>query len=608
MRVQNRMFFHGVVISKRLNDLPEAFSQLAIENAVNNPDEPMDNLQDVDLGRNDLLHDDINIDILQDVAHPSRERHSSDHSIYLGGDDFSHGDMNIDIPQDAAHPSRKRHSSDPSREDETQQLMPSIFLAVPCSRRTFRNKALVSPITEVIHDEEEAYSSSTHDDFLEEPSSIGIEGSSFIGFTTSSSSVDSALTLMDLSRDTPSVPSSLLLLVSTQTIISMTTTNTSSELPKALVSTSQLSSSCATSLTTTMSISHERPHMSLSLMPLSSLSKIASSTTLSTLSKPSNMPLSLSPPTSLCAVTSLTILSTSSELPNMLLSLSLLSLPSLSSHCIIVSLTTLSTSSELPSMPHSSSPLTSLLISTQSTAISTPVTVLGSLITCIPDVSTTLPRAPFTQSSSIMITPSIMSSSSMLALLSLKAALGNIPTYTFDASTSLPRALLTQSLSTVIVPSTMSSSVIPFLSSYNASVFSSSTFAKAVLEAIYVVAMTRNTHSDEVCEADLRCRLGECYSNKFEASLAASKKREADLRERVVETLIKEMEEEKISRDNEIESLCQKRSKFEWDVKRAKGDKDVNISSFERALARVREFFSQSVDDIGNDVEPSNDP
>ncbi|KAM7261582.1 hypothetical protein ACFE04_020659 [Oxalis oulophora] len=101
--------------------------------------------------------------------------------------------MNIDILQDAAHPSRERYSSDPSREDETQQLMPSMVLAVPCSLRTFRNKALLSPITEVIHDEEEAYSSSTHVEFLEEPSSIGIEGSSFIGFTTSSSSIDSVL-------------------------------------------------------------------------------------------------------------------------------------------------------------------------------------------------------------------------------------------------------------------------------------------------------------------------------------------------------------------------------------------------------------------------------
>ncbi|KAM7266531.1 hypothetical protein ACFE04_004428 [Oxalis oulophora] len=79
-------------------------------------------------------------------------------------------------------------------------------------------KALLSSITEVIHDDEEAYSSSTYDDFLEEPSSIDIESSSFIGFTTSSSSIDSVLTLMDVSSDTLNVPSSLAILVSSQTI------------------------------------------------------------------------------------------------------------------------------------------------------------------------------------------------------------------------------------------------------------------------------------------------------------------------------------------------------------------------------------------------------
>ncbi|KAM7270178.1 hypothetical protein ACFE04_029392 [Oxalis oulophora] len=182
------------------------------------------------LGGNDLSHDDVNIGTLQDIAHTSRERHSSDPSIDLGGDDLSHGNMDVDIPQDVAYHSKKQ--------DETKQLVPSIVLAVPYSRRTFRKKTLLSPFTEVIHDEEEAYSSSTYDDFLEEPSSVGIEGSSFIGFTTSSSSNYSVLTLIDVSSDTSSVPSSFPILVSSQTIISTTTTNTLSELPKALVSAS----------------------------------------------------------------------------------------------------------------------------------------------------------------------------------------------------------------------------------------------------------------------------------------------------------------------------------------------------------------------------------
>ncbi|KAM7262277.1 hypothetical protein ACFE04_021354 [Oxalis oulophora] len=452
-------------------------SQLALENAVNNPDEPIDNSQDVDLGGNDLARDDVNIDTLQDVAHPSRERHSSDPSN-LGGDDLSHGNIDIDIPQDAAYHSKKRHSSD--------QLVPSIVLAVPCTRRIFRQKALLSPITEVTHDEEEAYSSSTYDAFLEEPSSIGIEGSSFIGFTTSSSSIDSVLTSMDVPNDTPSVPSSLPILVSPQIIISTTVTNTSSGLPKALVSASQLSSSCATALATTMSISHELPHMSLPLPPLSSLCTIASSTTLRTSSEFPIMPHSLSPLTSLCMTSPLT-----------------------TSENTISSLVSAYPSSYVP-------PIVTL---TQSTTISTPVTMLGSLVTCIPDVTTTLPRA-----------------------------------------------LLTQSLSTVAIPFIMSSSIIPSLSSSSASVFSLSTFAKAISEAMFVVAMTRDAHFDE------------------------------------------EMEEENISRNNEIESLRQKVSKLESDAKQDEGDKDAKISSLERALARVRAFVSLSVEDLGNDVEPSNDP
>ncbi|KAM7250888.1 hypothetical protein ACFE04_022771 [Oxalis oulophora] len=101
-----------------------------------------------------------------------------------------------------------------------------------------------------------------------------------------------------------------------------------------------------------------------------------------------------------------------------------------------------------------------------------------------------------------------------------------------------------------------------------------------------------------------------CYSNKIEASLVASKKREADLWACVLtlETSIKEMEEEKISRDNEIESLRQKVSKLESDAKHDEGDKDAKISSLERALARVWACVSLSVEDLGNNVEPSNAP
>ncbi|KAM7271336.1 hypothetical protein ACFE04_030550 [Oxalis oulophora] len=177
-----------------------------------------------------------------------------------------------------------------------------------------------------------------------------------------------------------------------------------------------------------------------------------------------------------------------------------------------------------------------IVTSTQSTVISTPVTMLGSLVTCTPDVSTTFPRA-----------------------------------------------LLTQHLSTVTIPSIISSSIIPSLSSSSAGVFSSSTFAKAISEVMSVVAMTQDVHSDEVSEMDrLRRRLGEaalhsvtsfmdfkCYSNKIEASLVASKKREADLRAHVLtlETSIKEMEEEKFSRDNEIESLRQKEDMFAYLLK-----------------------------------------
>ncbi|KAM7272022.1 hypothetical protein ACFE04_031236 [Oxalis oulophora] len=89
-----------------------------------------------------------------------------------------------------------------------------------------------------------------------------------------------------------------------------------------------------------------------------------------------------------------------------------------------------------------------------------------------------------------------MSSSSMLALLSTSVALGNILTYTSDASTSLPCALLTQTLSTVVIPSTMSSSVIPSLSSSSVSVFSLSTFAKAISEAIVFAKRCPNLNSD----------------------------------------------------------------------------------------------------------------
>ncbi|KAM7259865.1 hypothetical protein ACFE04_015606 [Oxalis oulophora] len=251
--------------------------------------------------------------------------------------------------------------------------MPSIVLVVPCFRKYFRKKALLSQIMEVIHDEEEAYSPSTHDDFLEVPSFIGIEGSYFIGFTTSSSYIDSVLILMDVSRNTPSVPSLLPLLVSSQTIISTTTTNTStntsSELPKALVSTSQLSSSCATALTTTMSISHELLNTSLSLPPLSSFCTIASSTTLTTSSEPPNMPLSLSllifpPLSSLCTIVSSTTLSALSELPSMSHSL-----PSMTSLCTIAPLMTSENIISSLDSAYLSSYVPLIAILTQSTAI-----------------------------------------------------------------------------------------------------------------------------------------------------------------------------------------------------------------------------------------------
>ncbi|KAM7262372.1 hypothetical protein ACFE04_021449 [Oxalis oulophora] len=231
-------------------DAPLTSSQLAIENAVNNLDEPVDNLQVVDLGEDYLSHD----------------------------------DMNIDIPQDAAHPSRKGHSSNSS-------------------------SILIVPII--------------HDDFLEEPSSIGIEGSSFIGFTTSS-------------------PTSI----------------------------SQLSSSCTTALTTTLNIPHELPNMPLyfpmlSLPPLFSLCTIVSSTTLSTLSELPSMLLSLpllslSPISSLCEILSSATLNTSSELPSMTLSL-----PALTSLCTMARLTiSENTISSLVSVYLSSS-ISLIVISTQ---------------------------------------------------------------------------------------------------------------------------------------------------------------------------------------------------------------------------------------------------
>ncbi|KAM7261836.1 hypothetical protein ACFE04_020913 [Oxalis oulophora] len=131
--------------------------------------------------------------------------------------------------------------------------------------------------------------------------------------------------------------------------------------------------------------------------------------------------------------------------------------------------------------------------------------------------------------------------------------------------------------------------------------------------------MTRNIHSEEVSEVARLCRpLSEqvlycatsfidfkCYSNKTEASLVASKKRGADLHERVIliETWIKKMEEEKISQDNENEGLHQKVFKLESDVKQVEGNKNVKISSLERSLARVWALVSVRMEDIGNDVE-----
>ncbi|KAM7251111.1 hypothetical protein ACFE04_022994 [Oxalis oulophora] len=101
-----------------------------------------------------------------------------------------------------------------------------------------------------------------------------------------------------------------------------------------------------------------------------------------------------------------------------------------------------------------------------------------------------------------------------------------------------------------------------------------------------------------------------CYSNKSDASLVASKTHEADLWERVLslEILIKEMEEENIYVNNEIEDLHKTISKLESDVKQAEDDKNTNISSLERALARVRALDSLIITDLGNDVEPSSDP
>ncbi|KAM7276493.1 hypothetical protein ACFE04_018359 [Oxalis oulophora] len=170
--------------------------------------------------------------------------------------------------------------------------MPPIVLLVPYFWKNFCKKALLSPVMEVIHNEEHAYLSSQL--------SIGIKGSFFIGYTTSSSSFDSVLNSIDVSSDIPSVPPSLPLLVSSQDIISMTITTTSSELRNALVSTSQLSSSCANDITTILSILHKIPSMPLSLLLLSlpsfsSLCAIVLSTTLSTSIKLPSMSLSLPP-------------------------------------------------------------------------------------------------------------------------------------------------------------------------------------------------------------------------------------------------------------------------------------------------------------------------
>ncbi|KAM7251025.1 hypothetical protein ACFE04_022908 [Oxalis oulophora] len=289
-------------------------------------------------------------------------------SLDLGVDALSHDEMNIDISQKVAHPSRKRRSSDPSWESKTEHSMLSIVFGVPHSRKTFRMKTLPLSAMEAIPNGDEVYflsQLSTHDDFLEKPS--------LVGFTPSSSSVESISTLMSISRETPSVPSSLSLLVSPQ----------------------------ATTAPTTM-------------------------------------------------------LSTLNELPSMSFSLSLLYLMLLSSPCAIVPSTMLSALSELPSMSLLLPPFATLcdVILTQATAILTQVTTLGCLVTCI-----------------------------------------------HDASTTLPRALLKENLSIVIAPSIISSSRMPSPSSSNASVFSASTLSKVVSESMYVVAMTRNAHFEEVSEA-----------------------------------------------------------------------------------------------------------
>ncbi|KAM7260851.1 hypothetical protein ACFE04_026326 [Oxalis oulophora] len=324
----------------------------------------------LDLGGNDLARDDVNIDTSKDVAHPSRERHSSDPSN-LGGDDSSHGNMDIDIPQDAAYHSKKRHSSDLSKLKPRKLYSRQLRRSLMMRKRQIRHL----PMTP----------------FLRNHLPLALRRTFFvtdIGFAANNYSDDNNEHFKRAS--------------------------------KALASASQLSSSCASALATTMSISHELPHMSLPLPPLSSLCTIASSTTLSTLSEPLIMP----PSSSLCAIASSSTLRTLSEFPIMPHSL-----PPLTSLSMTSPLTTSENTISSLVSTYPSSYVPPIMTSIQSTVISTPVTMLGSLVTCTPDVSTTFPRALLTQSLSTVTILSIISSSIIPSLYSSSAGVFSSSTF-----------------------------------------------------------------------------------------------------------------------------------------------------------------------------------